>query len=77
MPIMDCFFDATHHGILKPDPRAYTMAIEKLNIPAKDILFVDDQLRNIMGAVRVGLRTLHFDISQPDACFNYILEVCK
>jgi putative hydrolase of the HAD superfamily len=75
MPQMDCFFDATHNDILKPDPKAYQLAIDALGVPAKEILFVDDQLRNIGGAIRVGMRTLHFDIAQPKACFNYIAQV--
>ena len=75
MPEMDCFFDATTHNILKPDPRAYQMPMDALGLPAKDILFVDDQLRNIAGAQRVGMRTLHFDISQPKACFKYVEQV--
>jgi putative hydrolase of the HAD superfamily len=75
MPQMDCFLDATHHHILKPDPKAYQLAIDALGVPAKEILFVDDQLRNIGGAIRVGMRTLHFDIAQPKACFNYIAQV--
>jgi putative hydrolase of the HAD superfamily len=77
MSKMDCFFDATHHNILKPDPRAYEMAIDYLEIAAKDILFVDDQFRNIGGAIKIGMRTLHFDISQPKAGFNYVLQVLK
>ncbi|MEN9610616.1 MAG: hypothetical protein RLZZ628_1430 [Bacteroidota bacterium] len=77
LPQMDCFLDATHHHILKPDPKAYQLAIDALGVPAKEILFVDDQLRNIAGALRVGMCTLHFDIAQPKACFNYIAQVLR
>jgi putative hydrolase of the HAD superfamily len=59
---MEAVVDATHTKILKPDPRAYQLALEALKLPARDVLFVDDQFRNIAGAVRVGLQAQHFDL---------------
>ncbi len=59
---MDVIVDATHTRILKPDPRAYTMALEALDCAARDVLFVDDQFRNIAGATRVGLQIQYFDL---------------
>jgi putative hydrolase of the HAD superfamily len=58
----DAIVDATHTGILKPDPRAYAMAIDAMALPAQEILFVDDQFRNIAGAVKAGLQTQYFDL---------------
>lgn len=72
---LDTFYDATHNNILKPNPKAYEMALENLNLKSTEVLFVDDQLRNIVGAMKCGLRTLHFDITQPTACYNYVKEV--
>ena len=59
---MSVIVDATHTGILKPDPRAYAQAIEGLGLAAQDVLFVDDQFRNIAGAVKAGLQTQYFDL---------------
>lgn len=59
---MDAIVDGTHTGILKPDPRSYARALELMRLNPADVLFVDDQLRNIDGAVRAGLKTLHFDL---------------
>jgi putative hydrolase of the HAD superfamily len=59
---LDVIIDATHTGILKPDPRAYQLAIDALALPPERILFVDDQFRNIAGAVNVGLQTQYFDL---------------
>lgn len=58
----DAIIDATHNGILKPDPRAYAMAIDAMGLAAREILFVDDQFRNIAAAVKAGLQTQHFDL---------------
>jgi len=62
LDLFDTIVDATHTNILKPDPRSYAMAIEAMGLPAQDILFVDDQFRNIAGAVKAGLQTQYFDL---------------
>jgi putative hydrolase of the HAD superfamily len=54
--------DASNTGILKPDPRAYAQATKGLGLPPQQILFVDDQFRNVAGAVNAGLQTQHFDL---------------
>jgi len=59
---LDAVVDATHTGILKPDPRAYEAAAEALAHAPERILFVDDQFRNIAGAVSVGMQVQYFDL---------------
>jgi putative hydrolase of the HAD superfamily len=59
---MDAIVDATHTKILKPDPRAYQLALQALGLPAREVLFVDDQFRNVAGAVRAGLQAQYFDL---------------
>lgn len=68
----DAIVDATHTKILKPDPKAYRLALEALGTAAQETLFVDDHLRNVIGAQKVGLNTFHFDIMQPVACYERI-----
>lgn len=58
---MHALVDATHTKILKPDLRAYALGVAALDCAAAEILFVDDQLRNIVGAERAGLQVQHFD----------------
>lgn len=67
--------DATHTGILKPDPRAYAACLEDLRLPAGDCVFVDDQLRNAEGARAVGLPTVHFDVARPAASYKKALHL--
>ncbi|MEX3764614.1 HAD family hydrolase [Paraburkholderia phenoliruptrix] len=59
---MAAIVDATHTNILKPDPRAYEMAVAALKASADEVLFVDDQMRNIAGAVKAGLQVQYFDL---------------
>lgn len=63
---MAAIIDATHTGILKPDRRAYGMAIDALKASAEDVLFVDDQMRNVVGAVKAGLQVQYFDLRDID-----------
>lgn len=63
----DLIVDATYTDILKPDPRAYAFVTDGLGIPAAACVFVDDQLRNIEGARRAGMRAVHFDVRNPAA----------
>jgi putative hydrolase of the HAD superfamily len=61
--------DATHTRILKPDPRAYQMACDKLSLDPGACVFVDDQERNIAGAQACGMRTVHFDVRTPRSSY--------
>lgn len=65
--------DATYTGILKPDPRAYRLCLEALKLPADQCVFVDDQQRNIDGAEKVGMSTVHFDVREPKKSYAQAL----
>ena len=43
--------DATYIGVLKPDPRAYAFVTDGLGVTADACVFVDDQMRNVEGAM--------------------------
>jgi putative hydrolase of the HAD superfamily len=49
-------------GLRKPQPEIYRLALDGLGVPAGAAVFVDDAEANLVGARRVGLRTvLHTD----------------
>lgn len=66
--------DATHTGILKPDSRAYQSVLDELALEAEDCVFVDDQRRNIAGAVACNMRTVLFDVRSPTASYSEALR---
>jgi putative hydrolase of the HAD superfamily len=66
---MDSLIDATRTHILKPDPRAYALGCEALGLTPSEVVFVDDQPRNIEGARRAGLDTVQFDVTKPGSSF--------
>lgn len=68
LPFLDNFdaiFDATYTKVLKPNPKSYLNCVVSLGVKPKDCLFIDDQMINISGAQRVGLQTVHFDVTKP------------
>jgi len=70
----DVIVDATHTGILKPDPRAYAAITEALRLAPADCVFVDDQARNVAGARAVGMPAVHFDVTAPAASYREALK---
>lgn len=73
--LFDVLVDASHTHILKPDPRAYQLCQQQLGLPAADCVFVDDQRRNVDGALRVGWQAVHFDVQAPAASFAEALAL--
>ena len=47
-------------GVQKPDPAIYHLLLEQLDLAPEETIFVDDFVRNIEMAQRLGMRTLHF-----------------
>jgi putative hydrolase of the HAD superfamily len=45
-------------GILKPDPRVYLMAAEKLGVQPADCVFIDDTARNLNAATGLGMYSI-------------------
>ena len=77
LPVLDDFdaiVDATHTGILKPDPQAYALCCAALGVDAGDCVFMDDQPRNLRGAEAVGMTAVAFDVRAPRASFNAALR---
>ncbi len=55
-------------GVAKPDPAYFRYAVDRMGLPAGQVLFVDDVLENVESARRVGLVAEHFakDAGRPE-----------
>ena len=62
---VDVLIDRSHARTLKPHPDAYAAALGALGRPPDQVVFADDQPHNVDGARRVGLRAVHFDVTDP------------
>jgi 2-haloacid dehalogenase len=57
-------FDETvisgHVGVVKPDPRIYEILFERVGRQPQELVFVDDQIKNIEAARALGMDAIHF-----------------
>ena len=72
---VDALVDATYTGILKPDARAYQQVADALGVPLAECVFVDDQQRNVEGALKAGMQAVQFDVRCPAAGFATALAM--
>lgn len=47
-------------GATKPDLKAYEILIKEMNLPASDIVFIDDRKENVEAAKKMGLDAILF-----------------
>ena len=72
---MDVVVDGSVEHVLKPDPRIYRIAFERLGVDAEDCLFVDDQPGNVAGARAVGMSAVWFDVTEPAASYAGVVRL--
>ncbi|MGZ9583736.1 HAD family hydrolase [Paenibacillus marinisediminis] len=45
-------------GVRKPNERMYITALKELNVNPHEVIFVDDNIRNLEGAKKLGIHTV-------------------
>lgn len=78
MPILgevDVIVDGSVEGFLKPDPRLYELLSVRLDVAYADMVFLDDQTSNIRGAEALGIPSVHFDVTDPDASYAQVRKL--
>ncbi|AGA78882.1 HAD family hydrolase [Echinicola vietnamensis] len=71
--LFDHLFLSHEMGCRKPDTVIYEKVLEKIGMPAEKGVFFDDTAPNLIGAEKVGLRTVH--INHPNALMDYFSDV--
>lgn len=68
-------------GTFKPDKRMYLHALEQMNLPPEQTIFIDDSEENLDGAEKCGIQPVHITI-RPDTnksrkypCINKLSEL--
>lgn len=51
---------STKAGIRKPNPKIYKLVLNKLKLPAKATVFIDNQKWNLLPAKKIGMKTILF-----------------
>jgi putative hydrolase of the HAD superfamily len=70
----DPLIDLSVEDVLKPDPRAFELALSRLGEAPGDVLFVDDQPGNLAGADAVGMRTEWFDVTAVESSIGRVRQ---
>jgi 2-haloacid dehalogenase len=63
-PFLDAFDGIVVSGeerIVKPDPAIYRLLLDRYELSPADCLFIDDSLKNVLGARAVGMHAHHFE----------------
>jgi len=61
-------------GCEKPNSRIYDILIEQSQLPAEQIMFIDDRLENLATAHTLGMQTTYYQREKDD--FNYQADYC-
>jgi HAD superfamily hydrolase (TIGR01509 family) len=54
---------SAEYGYAKPDLRLFQIALREVDLPIQKLLFVDDNIRNVLAAQQIGLKSIHFTSS--------------
>ena len=57
----DVFVTSAEIGVMKPDPRIYQVALDRLGVSPPEAIFVDDFVENVEAARQLGMGVVHFD----------------
>ena len=58
--LFEVVINSAEEGVQKPDRRIYEIALERLGLPARDVVFVDDREENVVAAREVGMSGVVF-----------------
>jgi len=58
--LVDEIIISAEEGVIKPDPKIYQIAMDRLNAEPETTLFVDDLLENVKGAREYGMKAEQF-----------------
>ncbi|THF71370.1 HAD family hydrolase [Deinococcus sp. Arct2-2] len=83
-PLFDTVLNSVNIGFSKPDPRIYTLALERLGVSAAETWFVGDSPKNdVWGPQQVGMRAAFLPTGHalsgetPDAVLNDLRDVLQ
>uniref|UniRef100_A0A8C0IUG8 Acyl-CoA dehydrogenase family member 10 n=1 Tax=Chelonoidis abingdonii TaxID=106734 RepID=A0A8C0IUG8_CHEAB len=71
--------ESCREGICKPDPRIYTLCLERLGVQPKESIFLDDIGQNLKAAAQLGIKTVKVDdpeaaLKELESCLGFPLQ---
>lgn len=72
----DAVILSAEHGIRKPDPAIFKLALDRLGLPPGQCVFADDTEENLLPAYQIGIAVIHaFDEQVTAAVLRELLEL--
>ena len=62
--VFDEVVSAKHEGILKTDSEAYKFLCHRFGLQPNEVVYIDDQQKNLVAAAKAGLKTIHYTDNQ-------------
>ncbi|MAU40628.1 MAG: hypothetical protein CMF31_03305 [Kordiimonas sp.] len=59
-------------GLIKPDPALFQCLMDRYNLKAPDLIFIDDRLDNVQAAQKLGMDGIHFQ--NPDQTRSTLID---
>ena len=75
--LVDCFVLSFEHGVQKPDPRIFMLALDALGIHPSEALMVGDRPGRDGGAVHVGIPTLLLPKDRSNGALSDVLAFVR
>lgn len=75
--LLDVIADSKHVGIRKPDPGIFRFALEKLDLPPEQVIFVGDSYdRDMVPSGELGMKTVWLNASHSGASATAKVDAC-
>ena len=58
--VFDHVIVSCYVNLLKPDPKIYQLALDRIGCEAKEAVFIDDSEKNVVGAEKLGIHGIFF-----------------
>lgn len=71
--VFDYMVVSAEVGLMKPDPRIYSLALEELGAKPEESVFIDDVLANVEAARLVGMAGIHF--TRPEKALEELKQL--
>jgi len=59
--LFDCVYNSSAMGVAKPSLQYFQAVLMSMGLSAKDVIFIDDSLDNVMAARKIGIESFHFE----------------
>jgi putative hydrolase of the HAD superfamily len=64
LDLFDVVFCSGDEGVMKPDPAAFEITLERLSVAPEEAVFIDDTMRHVKVAQEVGLHAILFTTAE-------------